>query len=198
LKKEYPSLPEVSMHLHKVIPMGAGLGGGSADGSFALTSLNDYFHLGLDREQLKALSLQLGSDCPFFILNQPCFATGRGELLKPLSLDLSGYDIILVYPGIAVSTAEAFRGISPQKPSHSLPEKITEPVEKWKDWMVNDFEHPVFRRFPEIAKIKEDLYNAGALYAAMTGSGSSCFGIFRNPPEWHFPGSYRVFRVQVK
>jgi 4-diphosphocytidyl-2-C-methyl-D-erythritol kinase len=103
-----------------------------------------------------------------------------------------------VYPGIAVSTAEAFRGISPKKPSHSLPEKITEPVEKWKDWMVNDFEHPVFLRFPEIAKIKEDLYNAGALYAAMTGSGSSCFGIFQNPPDLHFPGSYRVFRVQVK
>ena len=198
LKKECPALPEVSMHLHKVIPMGAGLGGGSADGSFALTSLNEYFHLGLDAGKLKALSLRLGSDCPFFILNQPCFATGRGEILEPLSLDLSGYFIILVYPGIAVNTAEAFEGISPQKPAHSLQEKITGPLEKWKEWMVNDFEQPVFRRFPEIAKIKQDLYNAGAFYAAMTGSGSSCFGIFRNPPELHFPGSYRVFRVQAK
>ena len=198
LKDQFPELPEVTMHLHKVIPMGAGLGGGSSDGSFALTALNEYFNLGLDKPSLKSLSLQLGSDCPFFIANQPSYAMGRGEILEPVSVDLSGIYIVLVYPGIVVSTAEAFAGIVPRQPSISLKDRIREPMEKWKDWMVNDFEKTVFHRFPEIAAIKKTLYASGAAYASMTGSGSCCFGIFRTLPDLHFPDHYEVFRVKVK
>ena len=198
LKDQFPHLPDITMHLHKAIPMGAGLGGGSGDGSFALIALNEYFKLSLDSAALKVLSLQLGSDCPFFISNQPCYATGRGEILEPVTVDLSGLYIIVVYPGIVVSTAEAFAGIVPRQPKISLKEKIREPLDQWKEWMVNDFEKTVFHYFPEIGRIKETLYAAGAVYAAMTGSGSSCFGIFRTLPDLHFPDHYRVFRVKVK
>jgi 4-diphosphocytidyl-2-C-methyl-D-erythritol kinase len=198
IKDEFPDLPELSIHLHKAIPMGAGLGGGSADGSFTLSALNKYFHLGISTEKLVALSLQLGSDCPFFIINQPSYARGRGELLEPLSLKLSGYYMMLVYPGIEVSTAEAFEGIIPRQSVHFLPEKIKEPVEHWKEWLVNDFEKTVIPRFPVIGEIKEKLYSSGALYASMSGSGSSCFGIFSSLPALHFPDHYTVFRVQIK
>ena len=198
LKHEFPQIPDITMHLHKVIPMGAGLGGGSADGSFVLTALNKYFQLGLDVEKLIALSLQLGSDCPFFIINQPCFASGRGEIIEPVRINLSGLYIILVYPGISVSTAEAFSGIRPKMPAYSLREKIQEPLHTWKEWMINDFEKTVFGRYPEIGKIKGNLYDKGAEFAAMSGSGSACFGIFRQLPDIRFPDSYRVFKVQVK
>jgi 4-diphosphocytidyl-2-C-methyl-D-erythritol kinase len=198
MKDEFPDLPELSIYLHKVIPMRAGLGGGSADGSFTLTALNKYFQLGLSTENLVALSLQLGSDCPFFIINQPCYARGRGEILEPLTLKLSGYHVMLVYPGVDVSTAEAFEGIVPRQSSHFLPEKIKEPIEHWKEWLVNDFEKTVIPRFPVIGEIKEKLYTSGALYVSMTGSGSSCFGIFKSPPALHFPDHYSVFSVQLK
>ncbi len=198
LKSKFPLLPAVTMHLHKVIPMGAGLGGGSSDGSFALSALNEYFQLGLGTEELIRLSLELGSDCPFFIVNKPSYATGRGEILEPVSIDLKGYHILLVYPGIAVSTADAFSGIVPQTPAYSLKEKIQTPVDQWSDWMVNDFERPVFERFPDIKKIRETLYSSGAVYASMSGSGSACFGIYKETPHVKFPDHYRVFRVQVK
>ena len=198
LINDFPDLPELSVHLHKVIPTGAGLGGGSSDGSFTLIALNSYFQLGLSQEKLLSLSLQLGSDCPFFILNQPCYARGRGEILDPISLDLSEYYLLLVYPGITVSTAEAFAGIVPRQPIHFHPEKIMESIDQWKEWLVNDFEKTVIPRYPVIGEIKEELYRTGALYASMTGSGSSCFGIFRSVPTVQFPDHFQVFRVRLK
>ena len=178
LKKDFPQLPEVSIHLHKAIPMGAGLGGGSADGAFMLKLLNEKFGLNLTQQQLIDLALQLGSDCPFFIINKPSFATGRGEQMTPVDLDLSAYDIVIINPGIHISTREAFSQLIPTQPEKSIKEIIQQPVSTWKDELVNDFEKPVFKLYPIISEIKESLYKKGAVYAAMTGSGSTVFAIF--------------------
>jgi len=199
LKKDFPSLPPVEMHLHKAIPMGAGLGGGSADGAFMLKLLNEQFQLGLSTQQLINYALQLGSDCPFFIINKPCFATGRGEVLEPIELDLSAYHFAIVNPGIHVNTGWAFeqsgRLSTPPNQSGKLqrPDSSTsdirpdsrqivqQPISTWKDQLINDFEEPVSKAHPEIAHIKQKLYDAGAVYASMSGSGSTVFGIFENP-----------------
>jgi len=194
LKDRFPALPPVTMHLHKVIPMGAGLGGGSSDGSFALKALNEHFRLGLAHDELLKLSLQLGSDCPFFIENQPAVATGRGEQMKPLDLDLAGYTLILVHPGVHVSTADAFAGIIPNNAEYDLARKIREPIDTWQHWLRNDFEGPVFAKYPVIREAKEWLYAQGALYASMTGSGSSVFGIFRSLPD-RFPSAPWKYNV---
>jgi 4-diphosphocytidyl-2-C-methyl-D-erythritol kinase len=178
LKKEFPRLPPVHIHLHKAIPMGAGLGGGSADGAFTLKLLNKKFKLELSQEQLVDYALQLGSDCPFFIINEPSYATGRGEILEEYRPGLSGHKIVLVHPGIHISTAWAFAQISPGKSIKLIKEIIRRPVEIWKQELKNDFEQPVFSQYPEIKKIKDDLYAAGAVYAAMSGSGSAVYGIF--------------------
>ncbi len=178
LKKDHPDLPPVYIHLHKAIPMGAGLGGGSADGAFTLQLLDRYFTLGLSLEQLAAYALQLGSDCPFFMYNQPCFAKGRGEKTEPIALDLSGWQFLLVHPGIHISTGWAFSQITPQQPLRNAAGIIREPVEDWKDVLLNDFEIPVFEKYPAIRLIKEKLYETGAAYASMTGSGSTVFGMF--------------------
>ena len=179
LKKDIPHLPVVQMHLHKAIPMGAGLGGGSADGAFTLKLLNKKFELRLSEEQLINYSLQLGSDCPFFISNRPCFATGRGEKLEPIELDLSEYKIVIVHPAIHISTALAFATIKPLKPGKSIKQIVQQPVSTWKDEIKNDFEEPVFAKYPEIKKIKDAMYNAGAIYASMSGSGSAVYSIFK-------------------
>jgi 4-diphosphocytidyl-2-C-methyl-D-erythritol kinase len=179
LKKDFPSLPPVQMHLHKTIPMGAGLGGGSADGAFTLKLLNEKFQLGLTAQQLMHYALQLGSDCPFFILNQPCYATGRGEVLEPIALDLSAYQLVLVNPSIHVNTGWAFAQLElKDAPRPDLRTIVQQPITTWKDQLINDFEAPVCKAHPEIAAIKEELYTAGALYASMTGSGSTVFGVF--------------------
>jgi len=178
LKKDFPELPDVQIHLHKNIPIGAGLGGGSADGAFMLVLLNRQFRLGLEEEKLMSYAAQLGSDCPFFILNKPCLAGGRGEKLEPIGLDLSGHRFALVNPGIHIGTAWAFSQCTPSEEGRSIREIIALPVDAWKGQLVNDFETPVFRAHPELKKIKEKLYHAGAIYASMTGSGSSFFGIF--------------------
>ena len=178
LKKDYPALPPVKMHLHKVIPTGAGLGGGSADAAFTLQLLNDYFKLELSTDQLLHYALSLGSDCSFFIQNKPAYATGRGELLEPVSVDLTGYTLVIVNPGIHVPTAKAFAGIRPALPEKSLKEIIAQPVSSWADDLVNDFEKPIFYQYPEIAAIKDELYRAGAVYASMSGSGSTVYGLF--------------------
>lgn len=183
LKKDFTELPGVKIHLHKTIPMGAGLGGGSADGAFTLTLLNQKFQLGLSTHQLMNYALQLGSDCPFFILNEPCFAEGRGEKLQPISLDLSAYQFIIINPGIHINTGWAFSNIEIKQPAKSVKEIITQPVDTWKNEMVNDFEEPVFQSHPEIRSIKEKLYSQGAVYASMTGSGSTVFGIFKNEKD---------------
>lgn len=193
LKKDFPSLPSIEMHLHKTIPMGAGLGGGSADGAFTLKLLNDKFQLGLSTDQLIAYALQLGSDCPFFILNKPCFATGRGEILEPVDLDLSAYQFVLVNPGIHVNTGWAFSQLELSNESKvDLRAIIQQPISTWKEQLINDFEAPVCKAHPEIASIKDELYNAGALYASMTGSGSTVYGVFEKKlePSLIFPSTY--------
>jgi 4-diphosphocytidyl-2-C-methyl-D-erythritol kinase len=193
LKKNFPQLPAVQMHLHKAIPMGAGLGGGSADGAFALKLLNDKFQLGLSQQQLINYALQLGSDCPFFILNKPCFATSRGEVMNEMALDLSAYQFVIVNPGIHVNTGWAFANITPAKPAKSIATIIQQPIETWKDELVNDFEAPVAKAHPEIASIKQALYNTGAIYASMSGSGSTVFGLFKKsntPMQFQFPSLY--------
>jgi 4-diphosphocytidyl-2-C-methyl-D-erythritol kinase len=178
LKKDFPNLPPVKIHLHKHIPMGAGLGGGSSDGTAVLTLLNTQFNLGLHTSQLIDYAAQLGSDCPFFVHNNACHATGRGEILNPIALDLSNYRFVLIHPGIHVSTAWAFGELHPHSKSQSIAEIITQPIEHWKNILVNDFETPIFKAHPLLANIKEQLYEAGAIYASMSGSGSSLFGIF--------------------
>jgi 4-diphosphocytidyl-2-C-methyl-D-erythritol kinase len=178
LQHHYPELPAIRMHLHKTIPMGAGLGGGSADGAFALKLLNDVFHLKLSKEQLINYALQLGSDCPFFIINKPCFASGRGEIMTELPLNLSGYSMVLINPGIHINTGWAFGQITPQQPPMDLQNLIQQPIETWKGVVKNDFEPAVIISHPIIGNIKETLYQNGAVYASMSGSGSTVYGIF--------------------
>jgi 4-diphosphocytidyl-2-C-methyl-D-erythritol kinase len=194
LKANFPELPAIQMHLHKTIPMGAGLGGGSADGAFTLQLLNDKYKLNLNEEELIEMALSLGSDCPFFIKNTPVHATGRGEIMRPIQVDLSNYKIALVLPGIHVSTALAFKDC-PISSSIQTCETITQhPVETWKDQLINDFEQTVFPSYPELATIKAQLYDAGAIYASMTGTGSTVYGIFNDKPDLDqvFPNNYQV------
>ncbi|HYM93684.1 MAG TPA: 4-(cytidine 5'-diphospho)-2-C-methyl-D-erythritol kinase [Chitinophagaceae bacterium] len=192
LKKKFPSLPSIKMHLHKTIPIGAGLGGGSSDGAFTLKLLNKKYDLGLSNQELIDTALQLGSDCPFFIINQPCFATGRGEILETINLDLTAYKFVLVKPGIHISTSWAFSQVKPALPGKSIREIIQQPIKKWKDELVNDFEEAVFVVHPEIKQIKDQLYQAGAIFAAMSGSGSTVYGIFKTEekPNLVFPSHY--------
>lgn len=178
LKKDFPEIPTIKIHLHKAIPLGAGLGGGSADAAFMLKLLNEKFKLNLSTDQLINYALQLGSDCPFFIINKPCLATGRGEMLEEIAVDLSAYKIVLINPGIHINTGWAFSNISPAQPARSIKEIIQQPVNTWKDELKNDFESAVFTAHPAIKEIKEALYTQGAVYAAMSGSGSTVFGIF--------------------
>ncbi|MBK6381016.1 MAG: 4-(cytidine 5'-diphospho)-2-C-methyl-D-erythritol kinase [Chitinophagaceae bacterium] len=178
LKKDFPEIPTIKIHLHKAIPLGAGLGGGSADAAFMLKLLNEKFKLNLSTDQLINYALQLGSDCPFFIINKPCLATGRGEMLEEIAVDLSAYKIVLINPGIHINTGWAFSNISPAQPARSIKEIIHQPVNTWKDELKNDFESAVFTAHPAIKEIKETLYSQGAVYAAMSGSGSTVFGIF--------------------
>ncbi len=180
LKKDFSQLPFVKIYLQKNIPVGAGLGGGSADGAFMLTLLNEKFNLNLSEEKLLQYALQLGSDCPFFIKNTPCFAQSRGEVLAEISLNLSGYKFILINPDIHINTAWAFAQIQPSIPEKSVKEIIQQPVSQWKENLKNDFEQAVFAAHPSLQKIKKQLYTLGAVYAAMTGSGSTMFAIFNN------------------
>jgi 4-diphosphocytidyl-2-C-methyl-D-erythritol kinase len=194
LKSDFPDLPFVSIHLHKTIPVGAGLGGGSSDAAFMLKLLNRKFNLRLDEERLTGYALKLGSDCPFFIKNQPAFATGRGEILQPLALDLSAYKFIIVNPGIHISTAGAFGSISPRLPSESIMDIISLQPSEWPGRLINDFEEPLSKQHPEIAEIRDGLYEKGAVYAAMSGSGSTMYGIFEKEKEivLDFPDSFFV------
>lgn len=184
LRQDFPEISPLEIHLHKAIPSGAGLGGGSADGAFTLTLLNRIFELKLSANQLTAYALRLGSDCPFFINNSACFATGRGELMVPVSLDLSAYTFVLINPGIHINTGWAFSQLTPEKPSQKLIDLIKQPVSEWKNLIRNDFEAPVLKQYSQIAAIKNEMYTKGALFAAMTGTGSTVYGIFeKNIPE---------------
>lgn len=171
-------LPAIKMHLHKSIPIGAGLGGGSSDAAFTLTLLNSLFELNITQQELKTLAATLGSDCAFFIDNKPAIAKGRGEQLSPFPLKLKGNYLALIMPPIHVSTAEAYAGILPRQPEHEISKIISGPVNSWKDLLVNDFESHIFEKYPRIADIKEELYTLGAVYASMSGSGAAVFGIF--------------------
>jgi 4-diphosphocytidyl-2-C-methyl-D-erythritol kinase len=197
IRKDFPSLPPVKIHLHKTIPSGAGLGGGSADAAFMLRLLNRAFDLQLDDAALIQYALMLGSDCPFFIINKPCFATGRGEQLIPLSVDLSSYQIVLVNPRIHVETAKAFSDIKPAVPQKSVQQIISQAVETWKTELLNDFEAGIFVQYPPISDIKNELYQRGAVYASMSGSGSTVYGIFPKEMtiELQFPKEYFIKRL---
>ena len=173
------NLPPVDIHLFKHIPSGAGLGGGSSDAAYMLKLLNEKFNLELSDENLEEYAAKLGADCAFFIRNTPTYAEGIGNIFSPISLSLKGYQIVLVKPDIFVSTRDAFAQIKPHRQEIPLKEVIKQPIEEWKERMVNDFEESVFPQFPAIKEIKEKLYEAGAIYAAMTGSGSSVFGLFK-------------------
>jgi 4-diphosphocytidyl-2-C-methyl-D-erythritol kinase len=190
LMKQKFGLPPISIHLHKVIPFGAGLGGGSADAAFMVTALNKHFELSLSTQQLIEIAAQLGSDCPFFVINKPCIASGRGEILSPIELNLSGYIIVLVKPDIHISTAQAFAGITPKQPACRVSESIQKPIESWDCTICNDFENHIFKAHPVLANIKHEFYKAGAVYAAMSGSGSTIYGIFKTEPNVDFNGCY--------
>ena len=177
LDKEF-HLPPVEIHLYKHIPSGAGLGGGSSDAAFMLKLLNGHFHLNLSEEQLEIYAATLGADCAFFIKNKPVYAEGIGNIFSPIELSLKGYQIMIVKPDVFVSTREAFANIHPHHPEYPVKEVIRRPVAEWKDTLINDFEASVFPQHPVIGEIKKELYNQGALYASMSGSGSSVFGLF--------------------
>lgn len=176
-------LPHIAFHLHKHIPTGAGLGGGSADASFVLCAINEMCELGLTTRQLERYAARLGADCPFFVRNKPMYAEGIGDRMKTVKVDLKGKYIVLVKPDVFVSTRDAYADIVPAPSKHPLTELLQKPLRTWKKAVVNDFEGSVFRRFPEIAAIKDRLYDLGAEYASMSGSGSSVFGIFASPLE---------------
>ncbi|MFN2396060.1 MAG: 4-(cytidine 5'-diphospho)-2-C-methyl-D-erythritol kinase [Bacteroidales bacterium] len=182
LLHKHHNIPRVKIHLHKVIPIGAGLGGGSSDAAFTLKLINDLFEADIPGELLHKYAKQLGSDCSFFLNGQPALASGKGEILKPFDVSLKGYYLILLSPLIHVSTAEAYAEIKPSMPETRLENVLTLPVKKWKGLLVNDFEMSVFMKHPEIKEIKTQLYGSGALYACMSGSGASVFGIFAQKP----------------
>lgn len=183
LKKDFPEMSPINIHMYKHIPTGAGLGGGSADAAFMIKLLNEKFSLNLSIGKMEEYAAILGADCAFFIQNKPVFASGIGNIFEKISLSLKGYYIVLVKPDIFVSTKDAFANIHPMQPSHSLKEIARMPVETWRATMKNDFEDSVFKKFPEIAAIKDKLYDLGAIYASMSGSGSSVYGIFREQVE---------------
>lgn len=184
LKKDYPEMSAIDIHMYKHIPTGAGLGGGSADAAFMIKLLNDKFKLNLSIEKMEEYAAILGADCAFFIQNKPVFATGIGNIFETIQLSLKGYYLVLVKPDIFVSTKDAFAHIIPTQPTQPLKEIIRMPVETWRATMKNDFEDSVFQKFPEIAAIKDKLYDLGAVYASMSGSGSSVYGIFREQVEF--------------
>lgn len=178
LKHDYPSLPQLSIYLLKHIPTGAGLGGGSADGAFMLRMLNDYFKLNISNHKLSEYALTLGSDCPFFIYNSPCFASNRGETLLPIELNLQKYHIVLVKPDIHINTGWAFTQIHPHKPDYSIIDILNSDVSNWQKKIINDFEAPIFKAHPILSEIKNKLLNLNASYASMSGTGSVIYGLF--------------------
>jgi len=185
LKTQY-DIPAIKIYLHKKIPSGAGLGGGSADAAFAIRALNEVFELDLSPLKMKKNAATLGSDCAFFIDNEPALATGRGEKLEPVQVDLTGKYLLLVVPKVHVSTAEAYGNIEPHESERSVRHVVSQPANTWQKNLINDFEASVFPIYPELKNIKESLYAHGAFYAAMSGSGSAIYGLFNDEPEPFF------------
>ncbi len=194
--KEYQISP-IKIHLHKVIPMGGGLGGGSSDGTSTLLAINELFSLSLSVERLQELASQLGSDCPFFVTAVPQVATGRGEFLEPVDLSLEGHYLYMVNLGIHVSTAKAFSKVQFYTNETSIAELIKKPFETIKGELINSFETSVFESYPELADIKSRLTEQGAIYASMSGSGSTMYGIFKDKPEKGMFADYDVAFEEV-
>lgn len=180
---EEKQIPPIDIHLLKNIPFGAGLGGGSADAANMLQLLNNKFNLGYDEPKLMTLATKLGADCSFFIKNKPSFATGIGEILEDVDIDLEKYTFVLVKPDVAINTAKAYSMITPSKPNISLKDIIKMPIEEWRHVMKNDFEEPIFIQHPQINDIKQTLYDMGAIYSSMSGSGSSVYAFFDKAPN---------------
>ena len=201
LRADHPALPPARLHLHKIVPIGAGLGGGSSDAAFVLTAANAEFNLDLSPETLLAYARRLGADCAFFLENRPCLATGRGDVFAPLpEVNLTGVACLVVFPALAISTAEAFAGIVPQPPARPLRQVLAQPVAAWRDTLVNDFEAALAPRYPVLGEIKAALYVAGAVYASLSGSGSAVFGLFagmEEAPALPWPASYTVWRGRL-
>jgi 4-diphosphocytidyl-2-C-methyl-D-erythritol kinase len=197
IRKDFQDIDPISVHLHKTIPMGAGLGGGSADGAFALKMMNSLFELHLDDFFLEEYAEQLGSDCPFFIENTPKIARGRGEILEPVHVQLNDNFLVLINPGIHIGTKEAYAGVSPKAPKADLA-TLLQQKDRWKSELINDFESSIFQNHPVLSSIKEKLYQSGAYYAAMSGSGSSIFGLFETaPPLMDWDKNYFVYEAKL-
>lgn len=182
LIKQTHTLPPIDVYLHKSLPMGAGLGGGSSDAAFFINLLDDAFNLALNNNQKLNIAKQLGSDCAFFINNKPVFAYNKGDEFKAIELDLSKYYIAVIYPNVHSNTKEAYSLVKPQLPQQSILEIISQPIETWKGLLVNDFEASIFSLYPIVKTIKENLYEQGAIYASMSGSGSAVFALFSEKP----------------
>lgn len=197
LLKDFTDLPRVAIHLHKQIPFGAGLGGGSSDGAHTLVALNKLSTNPLPQERILELALKLGSDCPFFINNTPCYATGRGENLTPFDLNLKGWHILLINPGLHINTGKAYSLSIPKPSVHKLSKTILSDLIQWRDLISNDFERVVFDLYPEIGIIKDELYKMGAVYSAMSGSGSTVFGLFETKPNYEsaFKDYYTFYQM---
>lgn len=201
LLQQHISTQPAHLCVYKKIPQAAGLGGGSADGTFTLTLLNEVLDLGLSNSELTNLSQLIGSDCPFFIRNQPSLVTGKGEQITPTDSDLSGYYFGIVAPPFSISTGAAYQHITPKKPDTSINKAIQYPIQDWPSLLSNDFEAYAFKAYPALKTLKTSLYNKGALYASMTGSGSAFYGIFEKEPqlsELDWPSDYRVFEGRFK
>ncbi len=179
LMRRHCSIPPLKIHLLKSIPAGGGLGGGSADASFFLQSLNTFFSLDISAENLRLMAAELGSDCPFFIDNTTAIATGRGEILESHLLELKGYQLLLVFPDLSIATREAYANIHPGEPECPLKNLLTKPLEQWKHTVANDFEVPVFEKFPVLKNLKNHLYGQGAEYVSLTGSGATIYALFK-------------------
>lgn len=191
------NLPPIKTHLHKNIPMGAGLGGGSSDAAFFIKLLNDKFSLNLSAAKQMNFAKQLGSDCAFFIENKPVYASGKGDVFSDVEIDLSQYCIVVVYPAVHSNTALAYKGVVPVKPQKNIQSIITGEIKNWKEDVVNDFEKTIFLQHPELQNIKNNFYSANALYASMSGSGSAVYGVFKKDidvKEFNFPANYLIWK----
>lgn len=191
--RESFSIPFLKIHLHKNIPVGAGLGGGSSDAACILMIMNRIFGFSLSNDELKIIAAGLGSDCPFFIVCQPAFASGKGEILAPVTSVLSGFYGVLLNPGILINTKEAYDDCLPAVPDTTLTELINKPVSEWKEHIVNDFEKTIFKKYSRIKMIKQALYDSGAIYSSMSGSGSAVYGVFEGKPV--IPGKLKKYVI---
>jgi 4-diphosphocytidyl-2-C-methyl-D-erythritol kinase len=196
LQADFPQLPPVQMYLHKIVPIGAGLGGGSADAAFTLKATNDLFSLGLSAEALENYARRLGSDCAFFIQNKPVLAVEKGDVFEEIDLNLKGFHCAVVYPDLHISTAEAYARVKPQPPKFPLREALAQPMETWRDTVSNDFETALKPTHPVLGDIKKQLYGAGATYASLSGSGSAVYGLWPNnqPEAMTWPSNFAVWQ----